>query len=85
MYIYNYILISKVDKLVKQRIYHVHMILECNLNLVGRLLLFVNTRKSTHQSVHGARLGGVAQDLHIVINLSVCRLEQTSKHIFHVT
>ena len=85
MYIYNYILISKFEKFVKQRIYHVHMILECNLMLVGRLLSFVNIRKSTHQSVQGTRLGGLAQDIHIVIILSVSRLEQTTEHIFPVT
>ena len=82
MYIYNYILISKFEKFVKQRIYHVYMILECNLMLVGRMFLFVNTRKSTHQSVHGTRLGGVAQDIHIALILSVCRLEQTANIYF---
>ena len=42
--------------------------LECNLKLVGRVLLFANARKSTRKSTHGTRLCGVAQGLHIVLS-----------------
>ena len=43
------------------------MMLECNLKLVGRVLLFANANKSTRKSIHGTRLCGAAQGLHIAI------------------
>ena len=51
------------------------MMLECNLKLVGRVLLFANVSKSTRKSTHSTRLCGVAQGLHIAIVLGVCGLE----------
>ena len=35
--------------------------LECNLKLVGQVLLFANASKSTRKSLHGTRLCGVVQ------------------------
>ena len=40
------------------------MMLECNLELVGRVILFASVSKSTRKSTHVTRLCGVAQDLH---------------------
>ena len=45
--------------------------LECNLKLVCRVLLFANTSKGTRQSKHGTRLCGAAQGLHIAIYMYI--------------
>ena len=64
-----------LEQLLKIVTYHVSMMLECNLKLVGRVFSLANASKSTHKSTHGTRLCGVAQGLHIAIVLSVCGLE----------
>ena len=70
-----------LEKLLKKEIQHMIIMLECNLKLLSRVLLFPNARKRTRKSTHDTRLGGVAQGLHIAIVLGVCGLELTSKHI----
>ena len=52
------------------------MMLECNLELVCRVLLFANSSKNTCKSTHGTRLCGV--DFAIV--LGIRGLERTSKY-----
>ena len=44
------------------------MMLECNLKLFSRVLLFANTSKSARKS-HATRFCAVAQGLHIAIVL----------------
>ena len=55
--------------------YSVCSVLECNLKLFDRVLLFAND----------TRLCGVAQSLHIAIVLGTCGLERISRHIFPIT
>ena len=43
------------------------MMLECNLELVGQVLLFAKASKRTRKSTHDTRLCGAVQGLHIAI------------------
>ena len=64
-----YIMAKFRKKLLKKDIYHVSMMLECNLKFVGRVLLFANSNKSSRKSTHGTRLCGVAQGLYTVLSV----------------
>ena len=46
-----------------------NMMLECNLELVRRVLLFANASKSSRKSTHGTRLCRVAQGLYTVLSV----------------
>ena len=70
-----------LEKLLKQVIKHVNMMLECNLKASVECLCLQMPTKALVHTAQDSRLCRVAQGLHIAIVLGVCRLERI-KHNF---